>query len=373
MKIAFCTPGSADHEDYRAGNLLGTEFQVFGLAQELVKQGNQVYIFRRWYDRTKEDEINGTRIINISSPDLPDRRVHKVFSKLLFSRRVAREVKAIAPDMIVLTEISSAYFPAKLEIKKIYVTHNPPSDLFNVANPAAKYFKRRLEKRVFGSSDAIVALNSTTKEGLAKLGYNVVLIPNGIDVKTYHSSNVHGNYVLFGGRFDKIKGLRTLIEAYSCLSTELKNQFKLVLVGEGPEKEALERLSNTLGIGGYVEFVPWQHTLQFKETLSRSAVYALPSLFEGFPVVMLEAMACSKPIISSDTFVSRDVIVSGHNGFIFQKENVNDLSETMGLVLSDENLRKRVGANARATIEDKYTFEKIARDYLQLFSSLLDS
>lgn len=72
MRIAFITPGAVEHEDYKSGDMLGTEYQVFGLSKELVRRGHEVYIVRRWYDGEKNEEIQGIKVINVASPTLPN-------------------------------------------------------------------------------------------------------------------------------------------------------------------------------------------------------------------------------------------------------------------------------------------------------------
>jgi len=371
MKIAFLSSGSAKHEDYAVGDLLGIEYQIFGLARAFVNRGHDSCIIRRWYNERKEETVDGVKIINISSPDLGS-ILKGVGSIVLFSKYATKRIKTIEPDVINLTWTYSAYHPSKIDIPKVFITHNIPYDL----SPIQKRdyllpLKKKVETSVMRHSDIIISLNKEIKRYLEGRGFRTVFIPNGVEIEKYTPNYSEENYIYFNGRIVMQKGLRYLIKAYSMLDSKIQDQFKLVVGGSGPLKGHLESLSSKYNIKDSVNFLSWLSKSDFVKKINNCTIFVLPSLFECMPVTLLEAMASGKSVIASDIPGPKDIITHGYDGFLFEKENVEELKKYLELLLGDKELRKRTGKNARKTIEEKYTFEKVADSYLKLYEELL--
>lgn len=373
MRIAFSTSGTVAHEDYKSGDVLGTQYQVFGLSKELVKRGHEVYIVRRWYNSPKEEKIQGFKVINISSPKLPDSAIEKAMTQVIFSKYAAKEINRIEPDMLNLTAKYSSYFVCKLNIPTIYTTHIPPRDLVPFKTCLGKLHPTKwVESRIYTNCDVIVALNEEHRQYLSNRGFKVVFIPNGVGIENYTPNYSDEGYIFFTGRLVKQKGLQYLIKAYSMLNSELQDNFKLVIGGFGPEKKKLIDLASKLGIKNRVIFLPWIPNSDFIKRIENCSVYVLPSFYEGLPVALLETMALGKPVVASDIPGIQEVITHGKDGFLFETGNASELKKCLELLLEDAKLRKRIGRNARKTIEIKYTFGKVANRYITLFNEILE-
>lgn len=155
------------------------------------------------------------------------------------------------------------------------------------------------------------------------------------------------------------------------LSSEIRDEFELVIGGFGPEKENLEDLKSKLGIKNRITFIPWLPKSDFIKKIASCSVYVLPSLCEPFGVVIIESTASGKPVIASNIPGPNEIITHGKDGFLFEAGNVFELKKYLELLLEDEKLRKRIGKNARRTVEERYTFEKVADSYIKLFEELL--
>ena len=378
LKIAFSTSGIVEHEDYKNGNILGTEYQVFGLAKELVKRGHEISIVRRWYDGPKEEEIQGIKVINVASPSLNDFTIGKAINYVIFSKYATKEIKRIKPDILNLAGKYSSYSVCKLDIPTVHTTHLIPSGLL----PSDLAPLRRgimgslhptkwLESRVYSNCDVIVALNEEQRQYLSNSGFKAVYIPNGVEIEKYTPNYSDEGYIYFAGRIVKSKGLQYLIKAYSMLNSEIRDEFELVIGGFGPEKENLENLASKLGIKNRITFLPWLSNLDFIKKIACSSVYVMPSLFEGLPVALLEAMALGKPVIASNIPGIQEVLTHGKDGFLFKAGDVFEFKKYLELLLEDKDLQKRIGKNARKTVEEKYTLEKVADSYLKLYEELL--
>ena len=111
-----------------------------------------------------------------------------------------------------------------------------------------------------------------------------------------------------------------------------------------------------------IKFIPMVNKTKLKEYLSLCSVFVLPSLFETFGIVLIEAMASGKPVIASNIPGPNEIIQNGYNGFLFEKENHKELTDCLKLLLNDNPLQKKIGENAKKTVEERYTFEKVVED-----------
>jgi glycosyltransferase involved in cell wall biosynthesis len=370
LRILFLSPGLAEEfADYKNDNLLGVETQINGLARELAKLGYEIYVIRRWLrDSLKTEQIDGIHLVNVASPIIPSFAGHLDVSRLIYSKYARDEARKIGPSILILPDTVSSFFFRDLKMPKIYVTHNPQSDMMG-----GHYFRRacriKAEKRLFDACDIIVTLNSSTQHYFQSKGYNVSLIPNGVNEKNFRPKSDDG-YVLNSGRQVPHKHLDLLIDAYAMLPSSLQEDYKLILAGQGPEHERLKRMSQRLAIENRVQFVPRLAKDEYIDTMSKCSTFVLPTTLEGFGTVTIEAMACAKPVIVSDIAAPRDIISQNHNGFLFKNQNANDLARCLELCLSDTDLRRKIGFNARKTIEQKYSFRRLAEKYTCLFDQI---
>lgn len=371
MKIAFVSAGTVIYDDFKNETQLGgTEHQILGLCKELAKRGHEVHILRRWYGGPSEEQIDGINIININSPNLPDSAVEKVPTKLIYSILAAKRIKVMQPDVLNMTGKSSSQGLCKLAIPKIHAA------FFNLEGIRAEHFslrlivEKKLELRILKYADAVVVRNNDSKSYLENRGIRAVAIPVGVNIDKYSPKYSGGKYILFGGRLAPEKGLHLLIRAYSTLNSIAQAKFKLVICGSGPLEKELKDLSSSCGIRDRVLFISWLSNPEFIKKLAESAIFVMPSRYEGMPVAMLEAMASGKPIIASDVPGPQDIITHGKDGYLFEKGNITQLKEFLELLIENLDLREKLGRKARKTIEEKYTFEKIADMYLQLYEEI---
>lgn len=378
MRVLFVAPGYL-YSEKRPFECLGSESVIYGISREMIKQGHEVYITGRFGNFKKKELkiINGIQFVNILTPHLKDEIIHQIGSALLYSKAVAKKIKQLNPDVISLNERFSAYFPSKLNIPKTFTTHNPDAMAFYkefaIENNKSNYFffniKKRIEENIMSRSDIIIALTNSIKDYLYENGFtNTTIIPNAVNHKKYENKGDE-NYILYAGRLSKVKGLPFLIQAFSNISKNFN--IDLMIVGSGPDETKLRKMVASEKIKERVHFIPMVKKDKLREYLSKCSIFVLPSLYETMGVALLEAMASGKPVVASDIPGPQDVITHGKNGFLFEKGNASELKEYLELLLSDEKLRKKIGENARKRIEEKYTFTKIADEYLKLFNYLV--
>ena len=169
------------------------------------------------------------------------------------------------------------------------------------------------------------------------------------------------------GRLTPVKGVSYLLQAASVLVQRERN-VKLLLVGEGPMREALQKESRDLGIGENVVFLG--HREDTRELIRALDLFVLPSLSEGIPMALLEAMAASRAIIASRVGGIPEVIENHVEGVLVERENVSDLVQGCLHLMRNRDVAARMGELARKRVEQEFSAESMAQNvailYLQL-------
>lgn len=155
------------------------------------------------------------------------------------------------------------------------------------------------------------------------------------------------------GRLTPAKGQRLLLQACARLREEGRH-FHLTLVGDGPDRQALEAERARAGLLDCVSLAGALNQDQVRAEFARADVFVLPSLAEGIPVVLMEAMASGVPVVSCPVNGIPELIEDGCNGLLSRPGDAGALAMALGRLMDDAGLRRRLAHNARATIEDGF-------------------
>ena len=377
MKILFVPPiGLKIVADYKSEYQMGAiEQQIFGLAKALSSKGHRTFILRGWNSSKETEIISGVNFINVNVPFTQRGFKEKIslstlpityIEHLLSSIKAHRKIKALNPDIINTSTLASYYFFSKLSIpnsRKVFIAHS--HDLLFTGG-VISCVKRKIVKSIVSNSDAVVVLTDGMKNYLNDRGFKVdYVIPNALNLCDYSDGGDDG-FILHAGRLVPHKRMEDLIKAYSEISDDIKED--LVIIGSGPCEKALKTYAASLGVKDRVIFIPFLPRSKYRDYLSKCSIFVLPSEAEAFGVVIIEAMASGKTVIARNIIGPRDIIDHGYNGFLFNDNK--ELKEYTTMLLSDISLRKKIGDNARKTVEKKYTFSKIADSYEELYESL---
>ena len=171
---------------------------------------------------------------------------------------------------------------------------------------------------------------------------------------------------VFVGRIDRNKGLEDVIRAIARLPV---TSYQLSVIGDGPDRERCERLAQSLGVGGRVQFLGWlPEASDVAAVVQRSKVLIMNSRSEGGPRVTLEAMACGVPVISTKVGVMPDVLKDGENG-LWTDGTPDDLAEKIEQLLSNDALREAMGKNAAGSLQG-FEKEVLIRNYAEWLKKL---
>ncbi len=159
------------------------------------------------------------------------------------------------------------------------------------------------------------------------------------------------------GRLVSWKGIYELITLVPVLAKKY-HDFKLVVVGEGPERDRLHQHCQEIQAEPYVTFTGRLNHEKTLSLLKRADVFLLNSRYEGLPHTVIEAMACRCPVIATGLEGTREVIEDGRNGITIESGNTQQLAEKLIFLLENEPTRQKMIAEAYKTVTGKFTWEK---------------
>jgi len=194
----------------------------------------------------------------------------------------------------------------------------------------------------------------------------LAVIPNGVDASLFHppetDEKIDEKIILYTGSMFTEDGLDVLIKAFSLLTP--KSELRLLLVGDGPERSKLQELVVKLGIQKYVVFrkgVP--HYLM--ADIVRASYLAIGPLYSSpvnrftIPTKILEYFACGVPVVSYK--VSSDVLIDKVTGLTLRNPTPENVAEEISLLVNDEKLTKKLGANARELVVRKFDWKSVIK------------
>lgn len=253
----------------------------------------------------------------------------------------------------------------------------------NWINSNAKMgFYAYLDRAFLKWFDAVVPVSRTVKEFLLESGVRkerINLIENGIDVSRFNSKEkdkgllkrlglAHGCKVIGTvGRLSEEKGHTYFLKAAKKIMDSFGDCFFLI-VGEGPLRKDLEGEARMLGINDRVVFTGKRNDIP--ELLSVMDIFVLPSLTEGQPVALLEAMASGRAIAATDVGDVRKILKDGELGLIVPPKNPGALAEKILLYLNDKDRAKDSGLNAHSEALEKYSSARMAGEYLRVYKNV---
>lgn len=224
-------------------------------------------------------------------------------------------------------------------------------------------------------ADKVICYTKIEKEELVNIGIKsqkIEVIHNGIDTNLFipniNKSSNGNNRLLWIGRFVKGKGIDYLIDAFELLNHKYQNLY-MTMVGEGPERERIERKICALRIDKNIKIVDIVPNSDIVQLYQNSDVFVLPSIEEGVPRTILEAMSCGIPIVCSKLSHLVDIVKNA--GFLVPIRDSEALAEKISIILSDKELATRFGNNGRKNTINNYSWEDTVKRTIKLYEKLI--
>lgn len=299
------------------------------------------------------------------------------YNRHLHKKRLNKCLKQLSPDFTVLMLRRELSFIMKMTDGSIKIAENhfeKHSYLNNANYGLLRYFPkfiwRKWQKKQIECLKKIrkfVVLTYEDAEQWDELN-NVAVIPNPLTFIPTHISSYSSKQVIAVGRYVHQKGFDLLISAWKVIASKHKD-WLLKIYGDGPLREALQQQINDAGIWDSckLEFP----VKDIAEKYAESSIFVLSSRFEGFGLVIVEAMACGLPVISFDCPCGpKDIIMNNKDGMLVSSGDVDGLVRQLLYLIEHDERRKQMGNSALVNVQ-RYKIENIAILWKDLFNMLL--
>jgi glycosyltransferase involved in cell wall biosynthesis len=361
----------------------GVERHVYGLSRGLAERGHEVHVFTYIGDR------NGGKFCGRECIDgIEVKRFNSVFTIGEFARLwpgVVRELLKGKFDVVHTHVYRHPHSDLSLLASKvsgcrsILTAHSPfppltmRKTLTRLAIPLYDSTFGHFSLRRF---DTVISLTKSEAEKLSSLGIDhskLVTIPHGVDPKHFEDVDTESfltrfdlkdkRFILYLGRINRIKGIEYLLHAFSLIFAKHK-EFYLVIAGgvtEREEEEYMQKLlieTRQLGLSKNVLFTgPLSEDDKLAAYRSCSA-FVLPSIYEPYGIVLLEAAAHGKPLVAANSDGPASIIEEGVNGILVEPRNSLALAESLIHIIEDEDYARRIGMAAKAMAYE-HTWKKV--------------
>ena len=345
----------------------GVGVHIHSLSKELIKQGHEVYVIT--YPHKDIKDIDGIHVIGTKGVNIPGLR------GLFFAINAKKELKKLIERESIDIIHGHYLFPAgwasvkagKSTNTKTYVTSHG-SDMFEMYKKQA--YTRPIIKKVLKDADVILAVSNALKDEIINtkipnIEEKVRLHWNSVDIEKFKTTknneskfkkelvqefNIAADkpIILFVGNIIKRKNVDLLLEA----KKQMKTRANLVIVGDGPLLEQLKTKAENEYLDGNLDNVYFTGSRRDVEDIIPSCdLLVLPSFTESFGLVLIEALACGKPVIGSNVGGIKEIITEDV-GLLIDPNDSKDLANAIDKVLTDKDLMERFKSNARERAKD---------------------
>jgi len=286
-----------------------------------------------------------------------------------------------------------------LEIPMVHNSHSLGSvkyDVLGQNKPVYADMRLLEEDLILKRANAVIASTPQEVKNILDLykvtGENIELIRTGVDERLFRPIDEQTaikktginfkNIVLFVGRLTKAKGLRILVKALAKVKEQFDEEIKLIVVGgdtsgvmhsdaESKEKKHLKRIIKKLGLQNNVIFLGPVNRELLPYIYSIADVCAVPSLYESFGLVAVEAMSCGTPVIASKVGGLAHTVIDGYSGLHFLPGRSDQLAKAILKLITDSEKMEKIGVNARLRTAREFGLERTVKQIKSLYELLL--
>lgn len=400
MKIAMITPHGDPLGKLGEPDTGGQCVYVKELSKHLRKLGAEVDIFTRQRGGRREIEqiSENVRVIRIecgSEGFIPKEKLMPYLPE--FTEKVAEYVEKRQYDIIHTHYWDGGFVGLKLKerfgVKMVHTSHSLGVLKAKALGDFEPYKERiALEKEIYGKSDVIIATTKIEKNDIATLygidESKIYVIPIGVDTTFYKPMGDKGKLkkdlnlpqiplVFALARLDPRKGLDLLIKSVPYIKRHYNGDFLvLISTGTGAKEEKKEMnklltLIRELNVEKEIKIIPAIEPIDLvPKYYSAADVFVLPSPYEPFGIVMLEAMACKAPMVATKFGGPAEVIQDGYDGFLVDPKDSEEMGKKIAELLRDEKKRELFAERAYKKVMSKYSWSSVAKEVLSLLRGL---
>jgi len=372
----------------------GGEYIFFQWAKELVKRGHKVFAITQRLEGTRSfEEIEGIQVYRVK----PVIRYKGTLPTGIFEN-IEYLINAAVKGLVLIAKNkvdvihSNTYVPALAGQSCAIIFRKPHIITFHdVFSHLAKDFMDRLSSQ-YDSSVKVVApvvekvvlrcpatvfhaVSNTTKEDMLSCGVRkrIVVIPNAINLEGYATENMNitpeNPQMIYIGRLVFYKNLETVIEAFKEVLSKNPDA-KFIIVGNGPSKKYLEHKVSEAGLTN-IFFTGWISHIKKLKLLKQSSFLVLPSVFEGFGIVVLEAYACGKTVIVSKIMPLTEIVENGVDGLTVPPFDTKAWANAMIYLINNPNDAHNMGKRGLKKVMQSYNIQAVVDELEKLYLNII--
>lgn len=361
--------------------------RTYGLCRHLIKEGCQVTVLTFRHEKTwkKEEDIEGIKVIRVN---MYGHGLNTIILLLKMTQLLLTKQYHILHVRDMLSVSYARIISFLLRIPMVYEIFSVSSaDTAGMKRPLFKFIKRT-NKIFLKWVDKVILNNPQLERYAIESGapeLKIIALPNGVDlshffprnkneeiIKKYHLEN--NKILMYLGKFQEYENLSELIEVFVQVRKKL-NGVKLMLVGDGPDREKIERTIEKYNLAEEViitGFVPFDETPRYYSACDVFVMVrpGIPKVENVLPIKPVEAMAMGKVIISTDIGGMREIIEDGETGFLVP-HSINVIADKIIEVLNNPPLQEEIGANARKYVKENGDWKVIIKGLVRAYEEVI--
>jgi len=373
MKLKICMLTKDISKDGAAAN-------SFYVCRNLVDMGHEVIVICNQIKGLSDEELKSIRIIKVNSLKLP------LLEVISYSKAADNALRQLKENFdIIHAQGSYGFFTFKnhtFNAKYIATNQgliNALEPLYvpsNIKSQIAKYLifpiLKRMDETVYRQSDKVIAISNSIKEEMIHfLGLpasKIVVAYNGINPSEYKTGTGENTkpILLYVGRLVPQKGIEFLIESIKIIKKRTDN-FILSIAGSGILENKIKQIIQDYDLTQNVKLIGFIDKPALIDVYSNADVLVVPSLYEPFGLVNIEAMACGIPVVGSNVGGIPEIIDDGKTGLLVQPGNPEELATAITRLLENKELRKKMGAAGRKRAKLYFDWKLITKKILKVY------
>lgn len=349
----------------RTMNLGGTENVILQLCEIFNPKVNKIVVCS--CGGVNVEKLNKMGIKHYKISDIASKNPNVMLKTFFKIKKIIKDEK--------ITVIHSHHRMAALYAR---VTAN--KNIVRIANAHNTFYDKKKLTRFAYNRTNLIAVGQMVKKNLVdyfelpqdqvKVIHNAVK-PFEQDIETLEILNKEKQkgYILIGnvGRLSEQKGIEYFIEAASKVHKN-NSKIKFVIVGEGEDRNKLEKLAEEKKIEEYVIFLGYRSDIQ--NVISQMDFIVLSSLWEGLPLTPIEAFSVGKTVVATNVDGTPEIVQDGENGYLVEPKDSEALAERMLYLSENKNKREELEIGAKKTYDEEFAFEQLTQRYIDYYERL---
>ncbi|MFH1454210.1 MAG: glycosyltransferase family 4 protein [Armatimonadota bacterium] len=364
----------------------GVEEYVRRISEALTKKGHKINIFTSYI----EEDSSYTKVKNAPS-------VHNGVNIRRFRTGVRFKNYTVLPFMLpallmdstdIIHSHSYMYFSA--DAASIAAKLNKKPLVFNpyLADTGPPSLWGRIYRSTLGrmalESDVVIVISDYEKDLILKWGYTpkrIEKIPPGIDLCEFDkvNGNIYEKYgaedkpkILYAGRLSKSKGVDTLIKAMSLVNKKMPSAELFLAGADFGQEENLKAIAGEMGLKEKIHFLGKLERSELVSAFKNADLFAFPSRYEAFGIVLIEAMLARTPVIAARNSAIQYVVNEGRTGLLFDTDNSDELGEKIINLFKNDKEREKLVENGYEEVLNNYSWDKTADKFEKVYESIIN-